>query len=69
VQLGCSYDLTNNRYNFSWGTGFSLFNHFEFNFFLAKNNSGNADDVQAGISTSFKRVLNWSKKDRRWWLD
>jgi hypothetical protein len=71
AQLGYSLDLTYNYYNLSWGTGFSLFNHFEFNFFWEQYHSSYGYDnyVKTGVSTSFKRVLNWSRKDRRWWLD
>jgi hypothetical protein len=69
AQLGYSVDLTNNIAVVSWGTGCSLFNHFEFNFSVEKVKFDYTDDVRVGLSTSFKRVLNWSKKDRRWWLE
>jgi hypothetical protein len=71
AQLGYSLDLTYNNYSLSWGTGFSLFDHFDFNFFWEKyyGTNGYESYVKTGISTSFKRMLKWSKKDRRWWLD
>jgi hypothetical protein len=71
VQFGYSKDLNGNLYNVSWGTGFSLFNHFDFNFVWAEDHRSDPyyNEVQMGISTAFKRMLKWSSKDRRWWLE
>jgi hypothetical protein len=56
-----------NKYSF--GTGLSLFNHFCFDFFLSFNDNGpKFDDPAYGFSLSITRLLNWHKKDRRWWI-
>jgi hypothetical protein len=69
VQFGYSIDLTYKANEVSWGTGFSLFNHFEFNFAWAKYTTPYDEFMNTGFSTAFKRILKWSGKDRRWWLD
>jgi hypothetical protein len=71
IQLGYFNNMTYNSHYLSWGTSVSLFNHFEFNYVWLQwqTSSGHFNDPVSGISTTFKRMLNWSAKDRRWWLE
>jgi hypothetical protein len=71
LQFGYWKYLDYPAYYLSWGTGFSIYNHFEFNVGFSKMCGGGdyENDLQMGISTAFKRMLNWSAKDRKWLLD
>jgi hypothetical protein len=53
----------------SFGTGISLFNHFNFDIFWSfDNDEYDFDDPNYGFSVSMTRILNWSKKDKKWWI-
>ena len=53
----------------TWGTGVSVFNHFDFDFFTSDyyNSKSMIKPTSSGYSFSFKRGLNWSAKDWTWW--
>ncbi|MBD3344200.1 MAG: PorV/PorQ family protein [Chitinivibrionales bacterium] len=53
----------------SFGTGLSLFNHFNFDIFWSfDDDEYDIDEPNYGFSVSITRALNWSKKDKRWWI-
>ena len=53
---------------FSFGTGISLFNHFNVDIFWSFDDDGfEIDDPQYGFSISMTRILEWNKKDKKWW--
>jgi hypothetical protein len=69
-RFGYARDITIKGDFFSWGSGLSIFNHLEFDFFMTfYNDKYNTYDPSNGFSLSFKRGLNWSAKDWKWWLD
>jgi hypothetical protein len=67
---GFSRNLTNTVNQISWGTGLSILNHFEFDFYSYSYYYKNKFySHYPGFSLSFKRGLNWQAKDRKWWVE
>jgi hypothetical protein len=69
ARAGYSNDLTRAARTISWGFGASVFNHVDFDFFQTGNENGHSPYFyNYGWSLSCKRILNWEKQDRKWWL-
>lgn len=66
ARFGLSNHLGVNTLQPSFGTGFSLFNHLDFDASLSYDPEEYANEG-ISFSISLERALSWSKSDLRWW--
>lgn len=65
-RTGYSYSSQFNTYNFTYGFGFTFFNHLNINIFKNYGNLIKSDYYQFVIS--LVNLLSWKKKDLKWWM-
>jgi hypothetical protein len=52
----------------SFGTGLSIFNHVDIDYYYVYKNISENERHSYGFSLSIKRILKWNKSDLKWWL-
>jgi hypothetical protein len=53
------------------GIGFSIFNHFDLDYFVVNCQTNNyyKSKIFSGFSLSYTRGMCWNSKDLKWWLN